>query len=237
MTYLTNCVICGQPLVYATEPKVSKCDNCGHEEDALIFCAAGHYICDFCHSKEALEVLRQFLDTTNSNDPACILEQVMAHSAVPMHGPEHHSIVPGVIITAARNAGYRCPDGAIDNALQRAIKVPAGWCGSYGVCGAAVGVGIAVSILTSATPLTGGPRSLALGATSFTLARMLDEQPRCCKRAARLAVAAAVDYLAEHLGIQLPATRKTICTYISQNEECPRTRCPYYDSDAELSET
>jgi hypothetical protein len=205
MTSVTNCVICGQPLVYATETRIRKCDLCGHEDNTLIYCAAGHYVCDLCHSKKAMEVARQLLDTTDSKDPVCILEQIMAHPAIPMHGPEHHSIVPG------------------------------GWCGSYGACGAAVGVGIAVSVLTGATPLTGGPRLLALGATSFVLARMLDGQPRCCKRASRLAVAAAVDYLREHLEIQLPCTRKTICTYVPRNEECLRTLCPYYDSDTELS--
>lgn len=237
MTSVTNCVICGQPLVYATEARIRKCDFCGHEDNALIYCAAGHYVCDLCHSKKAMEVARQLLDTTDSKDPVCILEQIMAHPAIPMHGPEHHSIVPGAIIAAVRNAGYWCPDGAIDEALQRATAVPGGWCGSYGACGAPVGVGIAVSVLTGATPLTGGPRLLALGATSFVLARMLDGQPRCCKRATRLAVAAAVDYLREHLEIQLPCTRKNICTYVPRNQECPRTLCPYYDSDTELSRT
>jgi len=109
--------------------------------------------------------------------------------------------------------------------------------GSYGVCGAVVGVGIAVSVLTDATPLTGGQRSLALGATSFALARMLDSRPRCCNRAKRLAVSATVDYLREHVEIGLPCTRQIICKYVPRNQECPRTLCPYYDSDTELSRT
>jgi hypothetical protein len=83
-----------------------------------------------------------------------ILEKVMAHPSVPMHGPEHHIMVPCVIIAAVRNAGYTVPEGAIEKALERASKVPGGWCGLYGDCGAAVGVGIAVSVLTNATPLT-----------------------------------------------------------------------------------
>ena len=109
MTYVTNCIICGQPLVYATETRIRKCDFCGHEDNTLIYCAAGHYVCDLCHSKKAIEVARQLLDTTDSKDPVCILEQIMAHHAIPIHGPEHHSIVPGAIIAAVRNAGYRCP--------------------------------------------------------------------------------------------------------------------------------
>ena len=112
----------------------------------------------------------------------------MAHPSVPMHGPEHHAIVPAAIIAAVRNTGYPVPEGAIEKAIERASKVPGGWCGLYGDCGAAVGVGIAVSVLTNATPLTGKERTLALGATSFALSRMLDSQPRCCKRASRTAV-------------------------------------------------
>lgn len=155
MASLTNCGACGRPLVYATGPEARKCDICGHEDRTLIYCPVGHYICDLCHSKAAMDILRQVLATTRSNDPAQVLEQVMAHPAVPMHGPEHHSIVPGAIIAAVRNAGYPVPDGAIDKALERAGKVPGGWCGFYGDCGAAVGVGISVSVLTNATPLTG----------------------------------------------------------------------------------
>jgi hypothetical protein len=237
MTSMTNCLICGQPLVYSTEARIMKCDFCGYEDNTLIYCAAGHYVCDLCHCKKAIEVTRQLLYKIDSKDPVYILEHIMAHPAISMHGPEHHAIVPGAIIAAVRNAGYRYPDGAINEALERAIEVPGGWCGSCGTCGAAVGVGIAVSVLTDATPLTGQPRLMALGATSFALARMLDGQPRCCKRATRLAVAAAVDYLREHLEIQLPRTRKTICTYVTRNQECPRTLCPYYDYDTELSRT
>ena len=177
------------------------------------------------------------MNTTDSHNPACILEQIMAHPAISMHGPEHHAIVPGAIIVAFRNFGYCCPDGAIDEALQRATEVPRGWCGSYGACGAAVGVGIAISVCTGATPLTGRPRSLALGATSFALARMLDGQPRCCKRAARLAVTATVDYLREHFEIQLPCRGKTVCIYVPRNQDCSRTLCPYYNYDTKLSRT
>ena len=80
------------------------------------------------------------------------------------------------------------PEGAIDKVLERASKVPGGWCGLYGDCGAAVGIGIAVSVLTNATLLTGKERGLALGATALALSKLLDDQPRCCKRSSRIAV-------------------------------------------------
>jgi hypothetical protein len=228
MESVNNCGVCARPLVYATESVTKTCDFCGKEEKTNIYCPAGHYVCDKCHSKAALEVLKEVLATTKSTDPAEIIEQVMAHPSVPMHGPEHHAIVPAAIITAVRNAGYSVPEGAIDKAIERASKVPGGWCGLYGDCGAAVGVGIAVSVLTNATPLTGKERSLALGATSFALSQMLDSQPRCCKRASRVAVKAGAEYLEDKLNIKLKKSQRTSCAYTVRSQQCAKTECPYY---------
>ncbi len=229
---LTNCGVCGQPLAYATEAVKRACAFCGHEDNTLIYCPAGHYVCDTCHSKTAIVVLRQVLADTKLTDPMAILELVMAHPAIPMHGPEHHAIVPGAIIAAVQNAGYPVSDGAIEKAIERASKVPGGWCGFYGDCGAAVGTGIAVSVLTSATPLTGKQRSLALAATSHALGQMLDDQARCCKRATRVAVAAAVEFLRERLGITLPKGEKSHCTYTPRNAQCARDKCQFYSATA-----
>ena len=228
MSSKVNCGVCARPLVYAADSTTMNCSICGEEEKAFIYCPAGHYVCDSCHSKTALEVLRQVLSNTKSNDPTEILEQVMSHPAVPMHGPEHHAIVPGAIIAAVRNSGYELLEGALDKALERASKVPGGWCGLYGDCGAAVGVGIAVSVITGATPLTGKPRTLAMTATQQALSRMLDDQPRCCKRASRIAIESAVDFLREHLGINLQKDEKVNCSYSLKNSQCAHEECRYY---------
>ena len=106
--------------------------------------------------------------------------------------------------------------------------MPGGWCGYYGTCGAAVGVGVAVSVLTGATPLKGEQRSLALGATSCALVRMVDGDPRCCKRASRVAVRAAVDYLHDHLAIDLPADDGVRCSYTARNAQCAGEHCEFF---------
>jgi hypothetical protein len=226
---MTDCGVCGRPLVYAADAVVRVCDLCGAEQTTMIYCPAGHFVCDACHGAAAMDVVRRVLATTTSCDPAAILEQVMAHPGLPMHGPEHHAIVPGVIIAAARNTGMLVPDGALEIALKRAAKVPGGWCGYYGACGAAIGVGIAVSVLTGATPVRGEQRSLALTATSQALARMVDGEARCCKRASRIAVEVAVEYLREHLAIALPAADRVRCAYSARNAQCARERCPFFD--------
>jgi hypothetical protein len=228
MESVNNCGVCARLLVYATESVTQTCAICGKEEKTNIYCPSGHYVCDACHSKAALEVLKQVLASSKSTDPLEIIEQVMAHPSVPMHGPEHHAIVPAAIITAIKNAGYPVPESAVDKAIERGSKVPGGWCGLYGDCGAAVGVGIAVSVLTNATPLMGKERSLALGGISFALSRMLDGQPRCCKRASRVAVEAAVEYLEDKLSIKLTKSKGITCTYTVRNQQCAKTECPYY---------
>jgi hypothetical protein len=228
MESVNNCGVRARPLVYATESVTKTCALCGKEEKTNIYCPSGHYVCDSCHSKAAIEVLKNVLARSKSTNPALILEQVMAHPSVPMHGPEHHVIVPAVIIAAIRNAGYPVPEGAIDKALERASKVPGGWCGLYGDRGAAVGIGIAVSVLTNATPLTGKERGLALGATALALSKLLDDQPRCCKRSSRIAVEAAVNYLEDKLGIKLGQSKLIPCAYTIRNQQCAKGECPYY---------
>ena len=153
----------------------------------------------------------------------------MSHPSVPMHGPEHHVIVPAAIVAAVRNSGYPLPEGAIEKVIERASKVPGGWCGLYGDCGAAVGAGIAVSVITGATPLTGKQRTLALAATSQALSRMLDEQPRCCKRASRSSYPIYCRFPAGESGYQPSASEKVQCTYSLRNQQCAREKCPYYD--------
>jgi hypothetical protein len=138
-------------------------------------------------------------------------------------------MVPAAIVAAVRNAGYAIPPDAIERAITRGARVPGGWCGSHGVCGAAVGVGTAVSVLTQATPLTGKQRTLANEATAFALSKMLDGHPRCCKRASRKAVEAAIDFLRERLGIELQRDGPAGCKHPWRNKECVKAQCPYYE--------
>lgn len=223
-----ECGVCGKTLIYQPQPLVMQCIFCGKSKSANIYCPQGHYICDECHQKEALATLKRVLAETGSTSPDEILETVMAHPGVPMHGPEHHAIVPAVIVTAARNAGFTVPENALEQALSRGGKVPGGWCGFCGACGAAIGVGIAVSCLTKATPVTGKERSLAIKATSAALARMVDGHPRCCKRASRKATEIAVDFLRSEMGIALTASPRVKCQYVPRNQQCPKEGCDYY---------
>jgi hypothetical protein len=223
-----NCGVCGKPLIYGTESVTMSCVYCGKPFNAQIFCPEGHYVCDSCHKQEALEILKEVVQNSTSTDPIEILESVMSHPSVPMHGPEHHVIVPVAIIAAVSNAGYSLPDKAIEKAIARSEKVPGGWCGSHGACGAGIGIGIAVSVLTEATPLTGKQRSLANKATVSALSKMIDGHPRCCKRASRKAIEAAICFLRDELKISLNRKKPVKCRYSARNPQCAKSGCSYF---------
>ena len=228
-----NCGICGKTLTYGTEAVSLQCNFCGKTQPTQIYCPDGHYVCDTCHARQAIDILREVLNSTTGADPSEILEKVMSHPSVPMHGPEHHAIVPAVIVAAVKNVGYPVPEGAVEKAIERGSKVPGGWCGFYGACGAAIGVGIAISVLTGATPLTGKTRTLANEATSLALNKMLDEGPRCCKRASRKAMEAAGDFLEKRMDIILEKEGDISCRYVPRNRECIREDCEYYNKELE----
>ena len=235
MKSFENCGVCGKPLVYSAEEQPRTCVYCGGSFTSQAACEDGHYVCDSCHSKSALEILDEVLEETKSANPGELLEQVMAHPGVPMHGPEHHAMVPAVLVAAVRNAGYPVPENAVHIALERGANVPGGWCGFYGACGAGIGLGVAVSVLTGATPLTGEPRALANEATSFALGQLVDGGARCCKRASRNAVAAGVLFLRNRMDIKLASGEKVTCHYISRNRECTGKACPYSGKKQEFS--
>mgnify|MGYP002869165356 CR=1 FL=1 len=70
----------------------------------------------------------------------------MALPQVHMHGPEHHGIVPCVLLTAYRNNGGEVDlPSSLREAVRRAKQVPGGTCGYWGACGAAIGAGIDIS--------------------------------------------------------------------------------------------
>ena len=50
--------------------------------------------------------------------------------------------------------------------------------------------------------------------------------PRCCKRDSFLAVLAAVDFVREHLEVEMERTTP-LCSYSAQNSQCIGGRCPF----------
>jgi len=155
MNHKSGCLICGKDLVYLTSTEILNCSYCGESFQADVHCTDSHYVCDKCHSLTALDLIEQFTVNSRGEDPIELAIALMRHPGVRMHGPEHHFLVPAVLLCAYYNPVERYSmRKKIRQARIRAEKIMGGFCGSHGDCGAAVGTGIFISLITEATPLS-----------------------------------------------------------------------------------
>ena len=160
-----NCAVCGKPLIYFEEEKLLECRLCHKLKPANAACEDGHFICDECHAGGGAEIMDALL-RSDEKDPVALFLRLCGREEVHLHGPEHHSIVPCVLLTAYRNCGGRIDlERSLREAWKRGQKIAGGSCGFLGTCGAAAGAGIFASIVSGATPMTpekwGIPQRLA----------------------------------------------------------------------------
>lgn len=226
-----NCIVCGKPLIYFTETRLMECRICHKQKPANAACEDGHFVCDECHAADGAGILA-FLLESKEKDPIQLYLQVCALGQVHLHGPEHHSIVPCVLVTAFHNCGGGIEfEECLKEAWLRGRKVPGGACGFLGVCGAAAGAGIFASIVSEATPLTADVWDVPQRLTMECLSAMVEiGGPRCCKRTGRLAIETAARFAEERFGVKMPVSRPK-CTYSGRNRECLHDRCPFYGGD------
>ena len=107
--------------------------------------------------------------------------------------------------------------------------IKGGACGFMGDCGAAVGTGIFISLVTGATPLSHREwqqANLVVAKSLMTIA--MHGGPRCCKRNTFLAIQGAVAFAAENLDVKIPIDPKVTCQFYGMNTECRTTDCPFY---------
>jgi hypothetical protein len=227
----TGCLICGADLEYLPEPEEMECVYCKKKYLSSSRCVNGHYICDSCHQMDADDLIESTTIRSTSDNPFIIAERLLESPAMKMHGPEHHFLVPAVLIAALYNhTGEReKKERGIKNARHRAEMVKGGFCGFHGDCGAAVGTGIFVSVVTGATPLSREEWRLANLMTARTLEEIaLHGGPRCCKRNTFLALRSAVRFLDKEMGVKLPEPDKIVCRFSSRNRECLEEKCEFY---------
>ncbi|TFG06643.1 MAG: hypothetical protein EU539_07100 [Promethearchaeota archaeon] len=236
MTKKDKCDICGRELVYVTIPGETKdleCGFCGKIFNSNVFCEDGHYICDSCHVKEPIKIIEKICKTTDIKDPFLLAEKIMKHPNFKSYGPEHHVLTPAVILTALKNNDIKKPNGEritfsdIQEAIRRASKIPGGWCGFYGSCGAGMGSGVAISIFTGADPTKNKSRTLANKMTSRSLDKIADNLEHCCKRSVKISICETLSFLKEKFDIDLDYTNKE-CSFSNINDKCEGIKCPFF---------
>ncbi|URW87332.1 DUF5714 domain-containing protein [Blautia wexlerae] len=169
------------------------------------------------------------LRSGTEKDPLPLLEEIMDLPSVHMHGPEHHAIVPSVLLTALRNNGERMN---YDTALSEICKergrfpvVPA----VTGECVVrAAGAGIFMSVMTGSGPLHKDAWPFPQKLVSVILSKLADVGgPRRCKRTSRIAIEEAIRFYRQFSSVKIPLS-SVLCKYFEDNKECIREDCPYY---------
>lgn len=226
----TGCLVCSAELVYLPAQQAMTCAGCGAIHSSAARCSAGHFVCDACHSGSAKDVIERHCRETQERDPIAIATALMRHPKLKMHGPEHHFLVPAALLAAYHNqhGDRRELASRLSEARRRSDPLAGGFCGIQGACGAGIGTGIYVSIVTGATPLAPAQRGLANEMSSRALALIAKSGgARCCKRDSALALLAAARFTRERLGVAMKA-RGPSCEFTALNAECLRDRCPFF---------
>lgn len=223
------CLLCKKPMSPSSE--IVACSFCENKEKADYTCPDGHYMCEDCRLASPDRLVKKVCLATQETDPMKIAVLLMKHPAIQMHGPEHHYLVSCALLAALKNLQqFNIDNTAFDNAISRGKKILLGSCGLWGVCGAAAGLGIAVSIATKATMMSDRERSLSLQATSEALSEIAKMGgPRCCKASVYTAIKTAVAFFKRKFELKFSNLEDLqSCHFKALNGECLGRKCPYW---------
>lgn len=224
-----GCMVCGEELHYFQEAQELTCSYCRRSFQANAACKENHFVCDDCHKESGMEAMQAICQGTKETDLLTLLKRIRSHPAIPMHGPEHHAMMPAIILTAFRNRGGNIDQQVIDDAIKRGAAIPGGACGFWGACGAAIGAGIAASSILSATPLTPSPRQQAQSFSARILGKIAKYKGgRCCQRETWLTLTETAALSESFFGVELLAKDAITCDQYTRNKECIRKACPLW---------
>jgi MoaA/NifB/PqqE/SkfB family radical SAM enzyme/ubiquinone/menaquinone biosynthesis C-methylase UbiE len=233
MRYKSGCLICGADIQYLDKNQKMLCHYCKEEYATNSLCLNNHYICDKCHVRDSLELIRNITLEAQHSDMIGLLKAIRNHPIFPMHGPEHHPLVSAIILSVYKNLGGDISDQDILTGIDRGNTIPGAACSFLGVDGAAIGVGIAYSIIFNANPYKGKERQLVQRIAIEALEEIAQYQaPRCCQRECWTALKVASRLSEEHLPFRLPADELFICTQFRLNKECIGKKCPLWVKNA-----
>ncbi len=156
------------------------------------------------------------------------LERWEGGASVPIHGEWHHFLVPGVLLSALRNSGYKINDKDVQEGILRGEQAKVS-CGFTGVCGGANSLGIVAAMVKKVTPLHDEERHDLMQQTALVLQKIAQVKGRCCKRSSYIAIEETIEYLSG-MNCILPCSNIT-CPFSPQNRMCAKEQCPYYEHE------
>lgn len=237
-TYTEHCAECGGPLEYRTEGRRLECGRCGRIEWGYVGCPAGHFLCDECHGRSALDAIETTLFGSASQDPFEIAEQAMALPGLPELGCHHAHIAAGALMAALKNAGHPgASDASVREVLRRtAAQARGGFCGLTGVCGVLPAIGACVSVLAGSKCGTDVEQRLTMEAVTRVSGALTElTGPSCCRAYVRAALETANAFLAEKMDVALAAPAapsRVACDRADKHpHRCREDACPYYPTE------
>jgi len=224
-----DCMVCGAPLVYLDDEESLTCHYCGRLLPANARCQENHFVCDECHTEDHVEFTKSFCAHAHHTDPIALFSELRRSHLFPLHGPEHHALVPAAFLTAYRNVSGGESLPRLEAAIERGAKLPGGTCAYWGGCAAALGIGIAYSTILHATPLSHEVR----GHVQLVVASILAEigrfgTPRCCRRESLLALKMGCELSGRYLPHAVTAGAPPPCDQTALNRECLGAECPFH---------
>ncbi len=224
----SGCLVCGAPLRYLKGEEPLTCSFCRKTFSAGAVCEQGHYVCDNCHAGDVPELIESLCLASRESDLLVLFDDIRSCSRLPANGPEHHALVPGVILAGYRNLGGLVSEDDIRTGIRRGVRIAGGSCAFWGVCGAAAGVGIAFSLLLEANPLKGEARQAVQDAVQKVLAEIAAiRAARCCQRDCWIALRKAAELSWNLLPLPLQFSGSPLCRQRHLNRECEAASCPW----------
>ena len=226
-----GCLVCGDALISFTKPVEMHCVFCGKTSLATSHCNQMHFVCDECQHLASTEIVKNVCLRSKKTDPISLAVEIMHSPAIKMHGPEHHFLVPAVLMTCINNKYHTIDNLAEKIDLAESIafeRVPV--CSfDLKMCGAAIGTGIFLELYENIDSRNEDEWSLPNQIIARSLKRIGEiDGPRCCKRDSYFSLHEAIDFLYEKFAIELPRSEAK-CTFSLRNNSCKREDCQFYN--------
>jgi len=128
MEHKSGCLICGNNLIYLKNAENQECYYCNETFETLVTCTDRHFICDRCHSLSANDLIEQTCINSNLKDPLKLALILMRGPVIKMHDPEHHFLVPAVLLATYYNTKNESDktEGKIKEGRRRSEKILGG---------------------------------------------------------------------------------------------------------------
>jgi len=228
----TGCLICSNKLIYLNNSEGLACYYCNEIFDNNVKCINGHYVCKKCQGLSAYDLIETYCIKSKLEDPFELATILMRNPKFKIRGPEHHFLVPAVLLASFYNPkkAYDDKENSMRQARKRAEQISEDFCNSHGNCGAAVGTGIFISLITSTTTLSKYECKLSNLMTSKCLYYIgTYGGPQCCKQNTFLSIKEATNFLEEIFGTRMNIPDSPVCEFSKSNTECKKNECPFFD--------